>query len=177
IHTTLPGAHHVTTLLAAAAVLEVAGVPVEAIPALLEAVPAQAARQKFRRGLEGRLIIDDSYNASPLSMRAALDLLAAQPGSRRVAILADMLEMGDIAVESHRAIGVYAGERADLVIGVGPLAKEIAAAAGIGAPWFAGKAALRPALADLLREGDTVLVKGSRGMALEEVVGWLLPRS
>ncbi|HXT37785.1 MAG TPA: UDP-N-acetylmuramoyl-tripeptide--D-alanyl-D-alanine ligase, partial [Chloroflexota bacterium] len=109
----------------------------------------------------------------PLSMRAALDLLAAQPGPRRVAILADMLEMGEIAVESHRAIGAYAEARADLVIAVGPLAREMAAAAG--AEWFEDKAALRPVLAALLRKGDTVLVKGSRGMALEEVVGWLLP--
>jgi UDP-N-acetylmuramoyl-tripeptide--D-alanyl-D-alanine ligase len=158
-------------------VLETAGIPEREIPPILEEVPAQAARQKLRRGREGRMIIDDSYNASPLSMRAALDLLAAQPGPRRVAILADMLEMGEIAVESHRAIGAYAGERADLVIGVGPLAREIVAAAGTGAQWFTDKAALRLALEDLLREGDTVLVKGSRGMALEEVVGWLLPPS
>lgn len=177
IHTALPGAHHVHALLATAAVLETAGIPEREIPPILEEVPAQAARQKLRRGREGRMIIDDSYNASPLSMRAALDLLAAQPGPRRVAILADMLEMGEIAVESHRAIGAYAGERADLVIGVGPLAREIVAAAGTGAQWFTDKAALRPALEDLLREGDTVLVKGSRGMALEEVVGWLLPPS
>ena len=173
IRTALPGAHHVHALLAAAAVLETAGIPVGEIPSILETVPAQAARQKFLPGLEGRLIIDDSYNASPLSMRAALDLLAAQPGPRRVAILADMLEMGEIAVESHRAIGAYAEARADLVIAVGPLAREMAAAAG--AEWFEDKAALRPVLAALLRKGDTVLVKGSRGMALEEVVGWLLP--
>jgi len=175
MRTALPGAHHVHALLAAAAVLETAGIPVTEIPATLEAVPREAARQKLLPGLEGRRIIDDSYNASPLSMRAALDLLAAQPSSRRVAILADMLEMGDIASESHQAIGAYAGERADLVIGVGPLAQLIVASAGGAAQWFADKAALRPALAGLLREGDTVLVKGSRGMALEEVVGWLLP--
>src|SRR6185437_5330449 len=113
-------------------------IPVGEIPSILETVPAQAARQKFLPGLEGRLIIDDSYNASPLSMRAALDLLAAQPGPRRVAILADMLEMGEIAVESHRAIGAYAEARADLVIAVGPLAREMAAAAG--AEWFEDKA-------------------------------------
>ena len=175
IRTALPGAHHAHALLAAAAVLETAGIPIDEIPSLLETIPAQAARQKFLPGRDGRLIIDDSYNASPLSMRAALDLLAAQPGSRRVAILADMLEMGEIAAESHRAIGAYAGVRADLVIAIGSQAREIAATAGAGAEWFADKAALRPALAGLLREGDTVLVKGSRGMALEEVVGWLLP--
>lgn len=174
IQTALPGAHHAQALLAAAAVMAAVGIPSQAIPATLEAIPAQAARQKLVRGLEDRLIIDDSYNASPLSVRAALDLLAAQPGPRRVAILADMLEMGEIAVASHREIGAYAGQRADLVIGVGPLARELTAAAGGAAEWFADKGALRPALAGLLRDGDIVLVKGSRGMAMEEVVGWLL---
>ncbi len=175
IRTALPGAHHAMALLAAAAVLEAVGIAPTEIPAALEAVPASAARQKMRPGAERRLIIDDSYNASPLSVRAALDLTAAQSGSRRVAILADMLEMGEIAVESHRAIGAYAAERVDLVIGMGPLAREIVDAAGPTAQWFPDKAALRPALANLLHEGDVVLVKGSRGMEMEEVVGWLTP--
>ncbi len=177
IHTALPGAHHAYALLAAAAVMEAVGIAPEAIPAALEAVPVSAARQKLRSGLEGRLIIDDRYNASPLSMRAALDLTAAQPGPRRVAILADMLEMGDIAAESHRAIGAYAAERVDVVVGVGPLAKEIVEAAGGTAQWFPDKATLRLGLTKLLREGDVVLVKGSRGMAMEEVVEWLAPTS
>ncbi len=177
IRTALPGAHHAYALLAAAAVMEVVGIAPAEIPGALEAVPVSAARQKIRQGLEGRLIIDDRYNASPPSMRAALDLTAAQPGPRRVAILADMLEMGDIAVKSHRAIGAYAAKRVDVVIGVGPLAKEMVGAAGGDAQWFPDKAALRLGLADLLREGDVVLVKGSRGMAMEEVVEWLAPTS
>ncbi|MGH2344581.1 MAG: glutamate ligase domain-containing protein, partial [Chloroflexota bacterium] len=155
--------------------LEAVGIAPTEIPAALEVVPASAARQKLHRDAAGRLIIDDTYNASPLSVRAALDLTAAQPGARRVAILADMLEMGEIAVESHRAIGAYAAGRVDLVIGVGPLARQIADAAGGAAQWFPDKAALRTALASLLREGDVVLVKGSRGMEMEEVVGWLAP--
>jgi UDP-N-acetylmuramoyl-tripeptide--D-alanyl-D-alanine ligase len=177
IRTALRGAHHGYALLAAAAVMETVGIGPAEIPDALEAVPVSAARQKIRQGLEGRLIIDDRYNASPLSMRAALDLTAAQPGPRRVAILADMLEMGEIAAESHRAIGAYAAERVDMVIGVGPLAKEIVGAVGGSAQWFPDKAALRLGLTDLLREGDVVLVKGSRGMAMEEVVEWLAPTS
>ncbi len=110
-------------------------------------------------------------------MLAALDLLAAQSAPRRVAILADMLELGEIAVESHRKVGVHAAQCADLVIGVGPLAREIVAAAGAKGQWFADKATLRPALDTILKREDTVLVKGSRGMALEEVVGWLLPHT
>ena len=175
LHSALPGRHHAYALLAAAATLEAAGVPVEQIAPALAAVPALTIRQRILRGTDERLIIDDTYNASPLSMLAALDLLATQSAPRRVAILADMLELGEIAVESHRKVGVHAARCADLVIGVGPLAQEIVTAAGAKGQWFADKATLCPALDTILKREDAVLVKGSRGMALEEVVGWLLP--
>jgi UDP-N-acetylmuramoyl-tripeptide--D-alanyl-D-alanine ligase len=170
----LPGRHHAIALLAAAAVLDAAGVPVERIPSALAAVQVPAARQKFLRGTGDRLIIDDTYNASPLSVAAALDLLASRPAPRKVAILADMLELGAISDESHRAAGEHAAVSADLVIAVGPRARAIADAAGGSAAWFPDKPSLRGALEQLLRPGDAVLVKGSRGMAMEEVVTWLV---
>jgi UDP-N-acetylmuramoyl-tripeptide--D-alanyl-D-alanine ligase len=173
IRTALPGRHHAYALLATAALLEVLGVsPMEIVPAL-EAIPAESARQQMRRGPGNRLIIDDSYNASPPSMRAALDLLASQAGPRRVAILADMLELGPTSPQDHAAIGAYARQTADLVLAVGPLAQDIAAAAGPSARWYPDKAALYAELGALLELDDVVLVKGSRGMKMEDVVAWL----
>ncbi len=173
----LPGRHHVSALLAAAAVLEVTGAPFDRIAAALAAVPAPAARQRFLRGANGCTIIDDTYNASPLSMIAALDLLAAQDAERRVAILGDMLELGPISEEKHRLVGEHSTGVADLVIAVGPEARGIADAAGHIARWYREKSALHADIETLLRPGDTVLVKGSRGMAMEEVVAWLAATS
>ena len=173
LRTTLPGRHHAHALLATAALLEVLGVPLPAIIPALEAIPAESARQQMRRGPSNRLIIDDSYNASPVSVRAALDLLASQTGPRRVAILADMLELGPTSSQDHLAIGAYTRRKADLVLAVGPLAQDIAAAAGPAARWYPDKAALYAELAALLEPDDTVLVKGSRGMKMEDVVAWL----
>ncbi|HEX5927616.1 MAG TPA: UDP-N-acetylmuramoyl-tripeptide--D-alanyl-D-alanine ligase [Baekduia sp.] len=124
-----------------------------------------------RRELPGGLVvIDDCYNANPMSMRAALDDLAASASGRRVAVLGDMLELGPDEVRFHEEIGAHArGAGLDLLVTVGPLA------AAMG-PAFGGRAvaveraddvvgALRP----LLAPGDTVLVKASRGVGLEVV--------
>jgi UDP-N-acetylmuramoyl-tripeptide--D-alanyl-D-alanine ligase len=169
----LPGRHHAQALLATAALLDALGEAPPVIIAALAAIPAESARQQIRRGPGNRLIIDDSYNASPVSVRAALDLLASQPGPRRVAILADMLELGPTSRHDHEAIGAYAQQMADLVLAVGPLAQDIAAAAGPPARWYPDKAALHAELDALLEPDDVVLVKGSRGMKMEEVVAWL----
>jgi UDP-N-acetylmuramoyl-tripeptide--D-alanyl-D-alanine ligase len=173
LHSPLPGRHHAHALLAAAAMLEALGVPATAIVPALAAVPATSARQQMRRGPGNRLIIDDSYNASPISVRAALDVLASQAGARRVAILADMLELGPTSRQSHLEIGAYARQTADLILAVGPLAQDIAHAAGSGARWYPDKTALYAELAEVLRPDDVVLVKGSRGMKMEDVVAWL----
>jgi UDP-N-acetylmuramoyl-tripeptide--D-alanyl-D-alanine ligase len=173
VRSALPGRHYAYALLAAAAVMETLGIAPAAIAWALAAVPAPTARQRFLRPAPDVLVIDDTYNASPLSVLAALDVLAAQPAARRIAILADMLELGPATEESHRRVGARAGEMVDLVLAVGPLSRYTAQAAGARARHFADKAALREALADLGRGGDAILVKGSRGMAMEEVVGWL----
>jgi UDP-N-acetylmuramoyl-tripeptide--D-alanyl-D-alanine ligase len=118
----------------------------------------------------GVVVIEDCYNANPMSMRAALDDLAASAAGRRVAVLGDMLELGPDEVGFHEQIGAYASERElDVLIAVGPLAAHMAAGFA-GELHAVGEAAAAAALAgELVRPGDTVLVKASRGVGLEVV--------
>ena len=119
----------------------------------------------------GALVINDCYNANPLSMRAALDDLAAQqPEGRRVAVLGDMLELGPAELEHHRDIGAYAAAAGvDLLVTVGPRAAAMLDAfdgESHALPDAHEAAALMP---ELIQAGDVVLVKGSRGVGLELV--------
>jgi UDP-N-acetylmuramoyl-tripeptide--D-alanyl-D-alanine ligase len=123
------------------------------------------------------VLIDDCYNANPMSMRAALDELAASGPGRRVAVLGDMLELGPGAPRLHREIGEHAaGAGVALLVTVGPLAARMAAGfpGETRAAADAGEAG--ELVARLVREGDTVLVKGSRGVGLERVVERLRER-
>ena len=124
-----------------------------------------------RRPLAGGVtLIDDAYNANPMSMRAALDALASTPAKgRRVAVLGDMLELGPTAESYHRAIGRHANGIADVLVTVGSLAAAMAdqfAGESHNAPDAAAAAELLP---DLLRSGDVVLVKASNGVGLRRV--------
>ncbi len=116
------------------------------------------------------VLINDCYNANPVSMRAALDDLAASAPARRVAVLGDMLELGDDAEEYHREIGYYAAETAvDLLLVVGSLSQEIAATFSGETHSVATADEAVALLRDLIEASDTVLVKGSRGIGLEQV--------
>jgi UDP-N-acetylmuramoyl-tripeptide--D-alanyl-D-alanine ligase len=116
------------------------------------------------------LLIDDCYNANPMSMRAAIDELAETDASRRVAVLGDMLELGEDAPRFHREIGARAAARGiDLLVTVGPLAALMREGFGRDARSVADAAAAAELLGGLLRAGDAVLVKGSRGVGLELV--------
>ena len=118
-------------------------------------------------------VIDDCYNANPTSTASALRSLARWEG-RRVAILGDMLDMGERSVALHREIGSLAAALGvDLVLTAGDLAGDIAAAAGPAARHFPQRDALISALPGLLRPGDTVLVKASRALRFEEVTAAL----
>jgi UDP-N-acetylmuramoyl-tripeptide--D-alanyl-D-alanine ligase len=119
----------------------------------------------------GVVVIDDCYNANPMSMRAALDDLAASATGRRVAVLGDMLELGPDELRFHEQIGAHASERGvDVLIAVGPLAAHMAGGFGGGELHAVQDAAAAAALAgELVRPGDTVLVKASRGVGLELV--------
>ena len=166
--------HNVRNALAAMAVARYLGVPAEDAVRAISAYKAPAMRQQVVEA-NGLLIIDDSYNASPDSMRSAIDVLQSRNVTgKRAAVLADMLELGDFSQQGHREVGEYAREKGvDLLVGVGPLAKDIAAGYGEGALWFEDNAQAIACLKETLREGDAVLVKGSRGMQTDQIVAAL----
>jgi UDP-N-acetylmuramoyl-tripeptide--D-alanyl-D-alanine ligase len=172
IEPSFTGAHNVRNLLAAVAAAQALGVRHEGA---LE-VRFSALRGERRTLPGGVLLIDDCYNANPMSMRAAIDDLAETDASRRVAVLGDMLELGDDAPRFHREIGAHAGERGvELLVTVGPLAalmREGFEGEAHSVPDASGAAELLPGL---LRAGDAVLVKGSRGVGLELVARALAP--
>ncbi|MCW3029618.1 MAG: UDP-N-acetylmuramoyl-tripeptide--D-alanyl-D-alanine ligase, partial [Solirubrobacterales bacterium] len=160
------GAHNLQNLLAAVAAAEALGVRHEGP---LE-VRFSSLRGERRRLPGGVLLIDDCYNANPMSMRAAIDELAETDASRRVAVLGDMLELGEDAPRFHREIGARAAARGiDLLVTVGPLAALMREGFGRDARSVADAAAAAELLGGLLRAGDAVLVKGSRGVGLELV--------
>jgi UDP-N-acetylmuramoyl-tripeptide--D-alanyl-D-alanine ligase len=158
--------HNLLNLLAAVAAARALG----HTPAGRLEVGFSAMRGQRSELAGGVLLIDDCYNANPMSMRAAIDDLAETAPGRRVAILGDMLELGAQAAGLHRELGQHAGESGvGLLVTVGPLAAEIARGFA-GESHALGDARAAAELAPgLLRDGDTVLVKGSRGVGLERV--------
>jgi UDP-N-acetylmuramoyl-tripeptide--D-alanyl-D-alanine ligase len=168
------GRHAVHNALAAAAVGLAAGLTLEEVAVGLAAGSGAPHRGELIR-LGGVTVIDDSYNAAPASMLAALDLLASLPG-RRVAILGEMLELGDGGEAAHRAVGRAAARVADLLVVVGAGASGIAQGARQAGlePERILRADDRDAARDLLRPrlvgGDVVLVKASRGIGLERLI-------
>ena len=176
----LPGRHNVSNALAAAAAASALGVEPAAIAAGLEAFQPCPGRMELIELPGDIVILEDSYNANPLSVRAALDALydLGAPG-RRIAVLGDMLELGTSAEELHHQIGRVAAERVDRLFTCGPLAREIArGAVEAGLPEDQVFAAatheeLTGRLLAVLQPGSRVLVKGSRGMRMEKVTGAL----
>ncbi|NLI53157.1 MAG: UDP-N-acetylmuramoyl-tripeptide--D-alanyl-D-alanine ligase [Clostridiales bacterium] len=122
-------------------------------------------------------VIDDTYNANPTSAKASLDVLAKCAG-RRVCILGDMLELGQASADLHEEIGRYAAQKGVELLCVGPMSEHMARGAAAVAPLctqsFATQDELLAALPELLQDGDTILVKASRGMKLEQTVQFLL---
>ena len=159
-------AHNLRNLLAAVAAARALGYTPEG-----EVVVDFSEMRGQRHALAGGgLLIEDCYNANPMSMRAALEDLAASSPGRRVAVLGEMLELGEQAPALHRQVGRQAGEAGvELLVAVGPLGGEIAAAFPGEAYTAPDAAAAAQLLAGLLAPGDTVLVKGSRGVGLEVV--------
>ncbi len=161
--------HNLRNLLAAVAAARALGVTP---PGELK-VEFSALRGERIALANGIVVINDCYNANPMSMRAALDDLAAGEGTRRVAVLGDMLELGGEERRLHREIGDYARARGvELLLTVGPLAREMGGKKGEGegtARAVSDAAEAATLLPRLLRAGDVVLVKGSRGVGLELV--------
>jgi UDP-N-acetylmuramoyl-tripeptide--D-alanyl-D-alanine ligase len=165
------GRHIAHNALAAAAVGLRLGLAIPDVVAGLAAFDT-GLRMVIRRGLRGSLVLDDCYNAGPASMIAALAALSELGGRRRIAVLGDMLELGSYELEGHREVGRAAAREAGRIIAVGQrgrLIGEEAAARGASVTFAPDNAAAVRALADLA-EGDVVLVKGSRGAHMEEIV-------
>jgi UDP-N-acetylmuramoyl-tripeptide--D-alanyl-D-alanine ligase len=177
----LAGRHNVTNALAAAAAGVALGLPLADIARGLGGVRPVAGRCVWRRAGEVT-ILDDTYNASPVSVRAALDTVAARRHGRRViVVLGDMLELGALSDEAHREVGrQVAALPADELIGVGRAmqgAVEAAREAGLGEARHL--TTFEDTVAHLLKRltaRDLVLVKGSRGMRMERVVDALVAR-
>ncbi len=160
-------AHNLSNLLAAVAAARALGVTPEGD---LE-VRFSALRGERIALAGGIVLVNDCYNANPMSMRAAIEDLTKTATARRVAVLGDMLELGHEAGPGlHREVGAYASMHGvDLLVTVGPLAAEMATAFGHEAHCVPDAEAAGELLEGLLRDGDTVLVKGSRGVGLERV--------
>ncbi|MCD7868805.1 MAG: UDP-N-acetylmuramoyl-tripeptide--D-alanyl-D-alanine ligase [Clostridiales bacterium] len=170
----MPGRHMLYNALAAAAVGVIYGLTDGEIQRGIEQQESISGRFHMIE-TEKLLIVDDCYNASPMSMKASLDVL--QDGSgRRVAILGDMGELGEEAGELHRQVGAYAGTRdLEVCICAGPLARHMAEAAretgsGVQVIYEPDRDSLIKNLRRYIRAGDTVLVKASHFMRFEEVV-------
>ena len=175
-HLRIPGRHNAHNALAALACAQVSGVPLaEAGSALREFRPLRMRSVILEK--RGVRLINDCYNANPGSVRAALDLTADIPvPGRRVAVLGDMLELGEASRSLHEGIGRHAAGRVDVLLGTGPLSTHTvrgAREAGLDADravHFDDRRKLVQHLEQEISKGDLVLVKGSRGMALESII-------
>jgi UDP-N-acetylmuramoyl-tripeptide--D-alanyl-D-alanine ligase len=166
----IDGRHNVLNALAAAACALEAGANLEAVARGLNGFRAVAGRTQRRALPSGASLIDDSYNANPDSLRAAIDVLAAFPGARLL-VLGDMGEVGARGAEFHGEIGNYARERGiDRLYAIGDSCRTTVETFGAGARHFASIADLIAAVQRDLRAQATVLVKGSRFMRMERVV-------
>jgi len=167
----LASAHMRRNALAALAAARAVGVS----PSGAVDVELSAMRGQRTETAGGVVVVDDCYNANPLSMRAALDDLAGSDGGRRVAVLGDMLELGPTERELHREIGAHAAASGvDVLVTVGPLAAEMGPAFGGEVVAVPDAAAAAEAVRTLVRPGDVVLVKASRGVRLEAVTAALV---
>ncbi|MGE5508267.1 MAG: UDP-N-acetylmuramoyl-tripeptide--D-alanyl-D-alanine ligase [Chitinophagales bacterium] len=175
----VPGRHNVSNAVAAAAAGLALGLSLPEVAWGLGQASLTAMRLQLERSPRGFLVINDAYNASPASVRSALALLVeSREGGRVVAVLGDMLELGEISPAAHREVGrVAASLGVDRLLGVGPLSRftvEGARESGLArADAYQSNAEALAAL-EGLSQGDVVLVKGSRGMHMEEVVRGLL---
>jgi len=169
----LPGRHGVSNVTAGVAVGSILGIPIKNL--------AEAARKLQSGEMRGErlihngiTILNDCYNSNPEAAKAMLDTLAATPGTRKIAVLGEMLELGRWAEQLHKEVGAYAAARGiGTVIAIRGAARHLAEAAEAGgaeAMFFDDPAAAGEALRSLARPGDTVLCKGSRGTRVEKAL-------
>lgn len=169
---TLGRVWNVYSCLAAVAIGSLFEMSAEDINKGLKNIKTEKHRMEVKKGKNNTIIIDDSYNANPLSMKAALDVLNFLPaplaGGRKIAVLGDMLEIGKTSDEAHKLIGQYAKEVADIVVAVGNEAKNYAASQN----FQTSEEAAIYLLANI-QKNDIILIKASRAIGLEKVVEML----
>lgn len=164
----VPGVHNIKNALAAAACAHAVGAPMQAIVDGLAEFQAVSGRMQTHRLSEQRVLIDDTYNANPDSVRAAIDVLASLPAPRAL-VLGDMGEVGDHGPEMHREVGAYARERGiDYLVTLGDATRESAGAFGVQAVMGDSVEQVCEALHTL--PVASLLVKGSRFMRMERIV-------
>lgn len=168
--TASPGGFMIYPMAMAAAIGEALGLTGEEIAAGVAAYVPTGSRMHIIRLPEGRLLIDDCYNANPQAMTEALRLLSVTQTRRRAAVLGDMGELGELTVSAHRAIGALTGElHLDSVIAIGEKARDIASAAP-NARWFPSVEDALPAVRAAFTGGTAMLVKASHAMHFENIV-------
>ena len=178
-----PGRHVVQNALAVLGAADLVGADVQKVALALESLSAEAGRGKRHvlRHPKGQItLIDESYNANPASMQAAMALLDATPVTgegRRIAVLGDMLELGGHSAKLHAALAdLIAGTRTDLILLAGPEMKSLAEALpeGVKVEYRAAAEDLKPVLIDTVRPGDVVMVKSSKGIGFSKLVDALI---
>lgn len=168
----LLGTHNVSNALAAAAAAHALGVSLPGIAAGLNAVQPVKGRTVAQITANGVRVIDDSYNANPTSMCAAIDILAGFSG-RTVLVLGDIGELGQWAQEGHQLVGDYARGKVDALYAVGSNMTHAVRAFGAEGRHFATQAELIDAVSSETASDTTILIKGSRSAAMENVVAAL----
>ena len=168
------GVHNVSNSLAAIAIAHHLGVSWEQIGDCLQKARLTGMRLDIAVSDAGVTVINDAYNANPDSMKSALGVLMQRKGARKIAVLGDMYELGKYEAESHREVGRAAAEqKVDYLIAVGGLGRLIGDAAkeaGCVVDWAENNQQAVQLLQRYIRSGDVVLVKGSRGMQMEQIV-------
>jgi len=172
----LLGTHNVANAMAAAAAAHALGVSLFGIATGLGAVQPVKGRTVAQLASNGMRVIDDTYNANPTSMCAAVDILAGFSG-RTVLVLGDIGELGDWAEQGHRDVGAYARGKVCALYAVGPLMTHAVKAFGEQAYHFATQAELIKALGAEQDTNTTILIKGSRSAAMENIVAALCDSS
>jgi UDP-N-acetylmuramoyl-tripeptide--D-alanyl-D-alanine ligase len=166
----VPGLHNVKNALAASAAAWTLGVPVEAIAEGLSAYRGTKGRLQIRRHSSGATVIDDTYNANPESMKAAITVLAAHPG-KRILVIGDMGELGENAESMHAGIGEFAKRAGiEMLFALGAQSAIAARSFGERGRHFGDADELAMEVASMLDGQTTVLVKGSRFMRMERVI-------
>jgi UDP-N-acetylmuramoyl-tripeptide--D-alanyl-D-alanine ligase len=166
----LPGRHNARNALAAAAAALAAGIPLATVQVGLNSFRGLKGRLQLRQATHGAQLLDDSYNANPDSVRAGIDVLAATVG-RKILVLGDMGEIGEMSAQFHDEIGGYAKSQGiDRLLALGEASALAAHNFGAGGEHFTHLAQLIDVLRGELGADTTVLVKGSRFMRMERVV-------